>query len=233
MKYMVVLKIRLMINQHIKLVLPFALVLFGCINPLYEEDIEEFYPGKTKEEMMSYFSKNKGNLEAIEGFWTLGVVRTLYEKNIKIAAESEPNRMDLAVIKEDDLFRIYSMNGDPISFIASFTQTDESGIYDYKCYFTETKDMVSTTARLFGNSMLRYEYDAPKGIMMNYYYKGGLYKGSKEIKRIIEDENLRLNWKFSWTKYIQNNPGTLELPSVLLIENVLHQVYGGINNEND
>ena len=125
MKYMVVLKIRIMINQHIKLVLSFALVLFGCINPLYEEDIEEFNHGKTREEMMNYFSKNKDNLEAIEGLWTLGVVRTLYEKSIKIAAESETNRMDLAVIKEGDLFRIYNMNGNPISFIASFTQTDE------------------------------------------------------------------------------------------------------------
>jgi len=222
-----------MINQHIKPVLSFALVLFGCINPLYEEDIEEFNHVKTKEEMMNYFSKNKDNLEPIEGLWTLGVIRTLYEYGIKVVTESEPNRMDLAVIKEGDLFRIYKMNGDPISFIASFTQTDESGIYGYKCYFTDTKDMVSTTANLFGNSMLRYEYDAPKGILMNYYYKAGPDKGSKEVKRIIEDGNLRLNWKFSWIKYIQNNPGSLELPSVLLIENALHEVYGGIQDEDE
>jgi len=233
MKYMVVLKIRLMINQHIKLVFSFALVLFGCINPLYEEDIEEFNHGKTKEEMMNYFSKNKDNLEAIEGLWSLGVIKALYVYDKKVVTESEPNRMDLAVIKEGDLFRIYNMNGNPISFIASFTQTDESGIYDYKCYFTETKDIVSTTASLFGNSILRYEYDAPKGIMMNYYYKAGPDKGSKEVKRIIEDGNMRLNWKFAWTKYIQNDPGALELPSVLLIENALHEVYGGIQNEDE
>ena len=110
--------------------------------------------------------------------------------------------MDLAVIKEGDLFRIYNVNGNPISFIASFTQTDESGIYDYKCYFTETKDMVSATANLLDNSMLKYEYDAPKGILMNYYYNKGPSKGSKEVKRIIEDENLRLNWKFFWFKYV-------------------------------
>ena len=222
-----------MINQHIKPVLSIALVLFGCINPLYEEDIEEFNHGNTKEEMMNYFLKNKDNLEPIEGFWSLGVIKTLYEYGIKVVTESEPNRMDLAVIKEDDLFRIYNMNGDPINFIASFTQTDESDIYDYKCYFTETKDMVSTTANLFGNSMLKYEYDAPKGILMNYYYKAGPAKGSEEVKRIIEDGKMRLNWKFSWTKYIQNDPGTLELPSVLLIENALHQVYGGIQNEDE
>ena len=233
MKYMVVLKIRIMINQHIKLVLSFALVLFGCINPLYEEDIEKFNHEKTKEEMMNYFSKNKDNLEPIEGLWSLGVIRTLYVYGIKVVTESEPNRMDLAVIKEGDLFRIYKMNGDPISFIASFTQTDESGIYDYKCYFTETKDMVSATASLFGDSMLRYEYYVPKGIMMNYYYKAGPDKGSKEVKRIIEDGNMRLNWKFSWIKYIQNNHGALELPSVLLIENALHEVYGGIEEEDE
>ena len=194
-----------MINQHKKLVLSFALVLFGCINPLYEEDIEEFYHMKTKEEMMNYFSKNKDNLEPIEGLWSLGVIKTLYVYGIKVVTESEPNRMDLAVIKEGDLFRIYKMNGDPISFIASFTQTNESGIYDYKCYFTETKDMVSTTARLFGNSMLRYEYDAPKRIMMNYYYKAGPDKGSKEVERNIKDGNMRLNWKFSWIKYASDD----------------------------
>ncbi|SVE50413.1 uncharacterized protein METZ01_LOCUS503267, partial [marine metagenome] len=95
-----------MINQHIKPVLSIALVLFGCINPLYEEDIEEFNHGNTKEEMMNYFLKNKDNLEPIEGFWSLGVIKTLYEYGIKVVTESEPNRMDLAVIKEDDLFRI-------------------------------------------------------------------------------------------------------------------------------
>ena len=32
---------------------------------------------------------------------------------------------------------------------------------------------------------------------------------------------------------LQNNPGALELLSVLLIENALHQVYGGIKNEDE
>jgi len=217
-----------MINQHIKPVLSFALVLFGCINRLYEEDIEEFNHGNTKEEMMNYFSKNKDNLEAIEGLWSLGVIKALYVYGIKVVTESEPNRMDLAVIKEGDLFRIYDENGIPVDYIASFKQTGRSDIYEYECYFTDTKDSVTRKVDLFSNSQFYYEYDAPKGIMMNYYYKAGPDKGSKEVKRIIEDENIRLNWKFSWTKYIQNDPGALELPSVLLIENALHQIYGGV-----
>ena len=32
-------------------------------------------------------------------------------------------------------------------------------------------------------------------------------------------------------QFLQNNPGALELPSVLLIENALHQVYGGVQND--
>ena len=34
-------------------------------------------------------------------------------------------------------------------------------------------------------------------------------------------------------QFLMNNPETLELPSVLLIENALHEVYGGIQNENE
>ncbi len=109
--------------------------------------------------------------------------------------------MGLAIIKEGDLFRVYDVNGEATDFIATFNETDELDNYDYQCYFTDTKDFVSTTASLFDNSIIRYEYDAPKGIMMNYYYKPGSDKGSKVVKRMIEDGNMRLNWKFSWLKY--------------------------------
>ena len=34
-------------------------------------------------------------------------------------------------------------------------------------------------------------------------------------------------------QFLQNNPGALELPSVLLIENALHQAYGGIQDEDE
>jgi len=175
--------------------------LISCKNPLYEENLEERNQVNTKEEIMNYVSKNKDNLDQIEGLWSLGVIRTLYVHGQMVASESEPNRMRLAVIKEGDLFRIYNINGKPVNYIASFHKTDESGIYDYQCYFTDTKDFVSSTASLFDNSIIRYEYDAPKGILMNYYYKSGPDKGSKVVKKMIEDGNMRLSWKFSWIKY--------------------------------
>jgi len=175
--------------------------LISCKNPLLDENMEERNQVNNKEEIMNYVSKNKDNLDQIEGLWTLGVIRTLYVHGKMVASESEPNRMRLAVIKEGDLFRIYDINGKPVNYIASFHKTDKSGIYDYQCYFTDTKDFVRTTASLFDNSIIRYEYDAPKGILMNYYYKSGPDKGSKVVKKMIEDGNMRLSWKFSWIKY--------------------------------
>ena len=175
--------------------------LISCKNPLNEEYMGELNHVKTKEEIMNYVSKNNDNFDQIEGLWSLGVIRTLYVHGKMVASESESHRMGLAVIKEGDLFRVYDINGKPVNYIASFHKTDESGIYDYQCYFTDTKDFVSTTASLFGNLILMYEYDAPKGIMMDYYYKSGPDKGSKLVKRMVEDGNMRLSWKFSWIKY--------------------------------
>ena len=188
-------------NKQLIILASLFCALISCKNPLFDENMEEHIQVNNKEEIMNYVSKNKDNLDKIEGLWILGVIRTLYVYGKMVASESGPNRMRLAVIKEGDLLRIYDINGKPVNYIASFHKTDESGIYDYQCYFTDTKDFVSTTASLFDNSIIRYEYDAPKGIMMNYYYKPGSDKGSKVVKRMIEDGNMRLNWKFSWIKY--------------------------------
>jgi hypothetical protein len=179
----------------------FFCALISCKNPLFEEYMEELNQVKNREKIMNYVSKNKDNLDQIEGLWTLGVIRTLYKQSRMVASETEPNRMRLAVIKEDDLFRIYNINGKPFNYIASFHKTDETGIYDYQCYFTETRDSVSATASLFDNLIIRYEYDAPKEIMMDYYYKSGPDKGLKVVKKMIENGNMRLSWKFSWIKY--------------------------------
>ena len=189
-----------MINQTLKLSIVFSITFISCTNPLYY-DSEPIMVVKSKQEINDYFIKNHDNLNPIEGMWSLGVIRTLYKNGKRVASESELHRMGLAIIKEGDLFRIYDINGKPVNYIASFHKTDETAVYNYQCYFTDTKDFVSTTASLFGNSIIRYEYDAPNGIMMNYYYKFGPDKGSKVVKRMIEDGNMRLNWKFSWIKY--------------------------------
>ena len=189
-----------MINQTLKLSLVFSITFISCTNPLYY-DSEPIMVVKSKQEINDYFIKNHDNLNPIEGMWSLGVIRTLYENGKRVVSESEPHRMGLAIIKEDDLFRVYDVNGEATNFIATFNETDESGNYDYQCYFTETNDLVKAIASFSGDLFLRYEYDAPKGIMMKSYYKSGRYKGSKLVKKMIEDGSLRLHWKFTWIKY--------------------------------
>ena len=189
-----------MINQTLKLSLVFSITFISCTNPLYY-DSEPIMVVKSKQEINDYFIKNHDNLNQIEGMWSLGVIRTLYKYGKRVASESELHRVGLAIIKEGDLFRVYDVNGEATDFIATFNETDELDNYDYQCYFTETNDLVKAIASFSGDLFLRYEYDAPKGIMMKYYYKSGLYKGSKLVKKMIEDGSLRLNWKFSWLKY--------------------------------
>ena len=188
-----------MIHHIIKPFLLFSIILLSCSNPLYDAS-EYIVPEKSKQELKDYLIKNRFNLNPIEGIWTLGVIRTLYENGKKIAFEEQSHRMSLAVIKEGDLFRVYDVNGEPANFIATFKETDELGKYDYQCHFTETKDYVSTTATMFGDSILQYKYDAPKGIMMKYYYKSN-NKDSKLIKKMIEDGSMRLQWQFTWAQY--------------------------------
>ncbi len=189
-----------MINQTLKLSLVFSITFISCTNPLYY-DSEPIMVVKSKQEINDYFIKNHDNLNQIEGMWSLGVIRTLYKYGKRVASESELHRVGLAIIKEGDLFRVYDVNGEATDFIATFNETDELDNYDYQCYFTETNDLVKAIASFSGDLFLRYEYDAPKGIMMKYYYKSGLYKDSKLVKKMIEDGRLRLNWKFSWLKY--------------------------------
>ena len=189
-----------MINQTLKLSIVFSITFISCTNPLYY-DSEPIMVVKSKQEINDYFIKNHDNLNQIEGMWSLGVIRTLYKYGKRVASESELHRVGLAIIKEGDLFRVYDVNGEATDFIATFNETDELDNYDYQCYFTETNDLVKAIASFSGDLFLRYEYDAPKGIMMKSYYKSGRYKGSKLVKKMIEDGSLRLNWKFSWLKY--------------------------------
>ena len=188
-----------MIYHIIKPFLLFSIILFSCSNPLYD-DSEYIVPEKSKQELKDYFIKNRFNLNPIEGIWSLGVMRTLYKNGNRVAFESESHRMGLAVVKEGDLFRVYDVNGEPTKLDVTFKETDELGKYDYQCHFTETKDYVSTTATMFGDSILQYKYDAPKGIMMNYYCKSN-NEDSKLVKKMIEDGSMRLQWQFIWAQY--------------------------------
>ena len=91
---------------------------------------------------------------------------------------------------------------------------------------------------MFGNVYIR---GVASGLSYNSYIVNWMADADPVFKnRVKRGTLLQLPNPVDWLEvtnvvyqFLQNNPGALELPSVLLIENALHQVYGGINNEDD
>ena len=91
---------------------------------------------------------------------------------------------------------------------------------------------------MFGNVYIR---GVASGLSYNSFIVNWMAEASSEFKkRVKRGALLQLPNPADWSEvtnvvyqFLQNNPGALELPSVLLIENALNQVYGGINNEDD
>ena len=91
---------------------------------------------------------------------------------------------------------------------------------------------------MFGNVYIR---GVASGLSYNSFIVNWMAEASPEFKnRVKKGLLLQLPDPVNWSEvtnvvyqFLQNNPGSLELPSVLLIENALHQVYGGINKEDD
>ena len=91
---------------------------------------------------------------------------------------------------------------------------------------------------MFGNVYIR---GVASGLSYNSFIVNWMAEASPEFKkRVKRGLLLQLPNPVDWSEvtnvvyqFLQNNPGALELPSVLLIENALHQVYGGIQDENE
>ena len=89
---------------------------------------------------------------------------------------------------------------------------------------------------MFGNVYIR---GVASGLSYNSFIVNWMAEASPEFKkRVKRGLLLQLPNPVDWSEltnvvyqYLLHNPGALELPSVLLIENALHQVYGGVQND--
>ena len=89
---------------------------------------------------------------------------------------------------------------------------------------------------MFGNVYIR---GVASGLSYNSYIVNWMAESNPEFKkRVKRGALLQFPNPVDWSEvtnvvyqFLQNNPGSLELPSVLLIENALHQVYGGVQND--
>ena len=91
---------------------------------------------------------------------------------------------------------------------------------------------------MFGNVYIR---GVASGLSYNSYIVNWMAEANPEFKkRVKRGSLLQLPNPVNWSEvtnvvyqFLQNNPGSFELPSVLLIENALHQVYGRIQDEDE
>ena len=89
---------------------------------------------------------------------------------------------------------------------------------------------------MFGNVYIR---GVASGLSYNSYIVIWLAEANPAFKnRVKRGALLQLPEPVDWSEvtnvvyqFLQNNPGSLDLPSVLLIENSLHQVYRRIQDE--
>ena len=89
---------------------------------------------------------------------------------------------------------------------------------------------------MFGNVYIR---GVASGLSYNSFIVNWMANASPEFKkRVKRGLLLQIAQPVDWSEvtnvvyqYLLHNPGSLELPSVLLIENALHQVYGGVQND--
>ncbi len=165
-----------------------AFINFGCSNLLL--DNKYVYKTPVQKGYESYFKKNKNALDPIEGIWTEYAVGILYGDNKVIKREVEPKRAIWIVIKKGNFFEVLDVNGKQYFFDASLKPTGKKDVYQFECIIHETKDRLSTSAKLIESNRLEMAYDAPKGFFNKVYESS-----AKDSKKDLE-----LYWEVQWLK---------------------------------
>ncbi len=150
-----------------------------------EIDTEEtdLYDGNFSFE--NYFME-RGNLDPIEGVWSLSVVRKLYLDDELIHEDSEQNKSEWAVAFDSEgIFKVYGID-EEAEFTAYFNKTSFDGIYNYECSFISPSWDAEATATLEGdNDIIRYGYFVDDVFLrqIDSYERG-----------------MKLYWEFTWNK---------------------------------
>ena len=134
-------------------------------------------------------------MDPIEGIWSEYAVGTLYGDRKVIKREIEAKRATWIVIKRGEHFKVLDVNGNQYFFDALFKSTNNKDIYQFECMIHETKDWLSTSAKLINSNRLEMAYDAPKGFF-NHIYKSRIEESEKDLE---------LYWEVQWLRYPLNN----------------------------
>ena len=144
-----------------------------------------------KDSVIKYLGSHN-SLDPIEGIWTLHVVRTLFTENDSIE-ETQYMRSSWAVLRlNGKRFQVIDIGGaeyeeDATDFKAYFKATSTVGKYSYRCDFNNPNWIAKSKASLKDNFILEYSYFASRAYLKQAYKDK--YK-----------PDLKLRWKFTWTK---------------------------------
>lgn len=129
----------------------------------------------------------RGELDPIEGIWSLNVERTIYYYDSVLHTEFEEMRSEWAIAYHDETsFKVYGLEEES-DFEAFFEKTSIDGFYNYTCDFTSPNWRAKSNVTLEDGSILKYGYYVDE----NYIDQ---FLGDKYI------DGMRYHWDFTWIK---------------------------------
>ena len=129
----------------------------------------------------------RGDLDPIEGIWSLNVVRELYYYDSLIHSESEEMRSEWAIAYHDETtYKVYGLS-EKADFEAFFEKTAIDDFYNYKCSFNNPTWEAKANVNLENNSVIKYGY----------------FVDDIFVKEMMGDDyihGMKYYWGFTWVK---------------------------------
>lgn len=133
----------------------------------------------TEKEFESYF-ENRGELEPLEGIWTLTIRRSKYRGEVFLEhLEEDPEMLDVGLIWENDHYECYGMDGKPLEI--QFNIIAEGGRYAYREYFREIREEFTTFIYLEEANEMEFRFSIPKR-WAQYLLSGRLFDNEDLMK---------------------------------------------------
>ena len=129
----------------------------------------------------------RGDLDPIEGIWSLNVVRELYYYDSLMHSDSEEMRSEWAIAYHDETkYKVYGLE-EEADFEAFFEKTAIEDFYNYKCSFNNPTWEAKSNVNLENNNLINYGY----------------FVDDIFVKEMMGDDymhGMQYYWGFTWVK---------------------------------
>jgi len=117
---------------------------------------------RNKTDWEKYFKERISSLDPIEGIWSNTHTLKIYNSyNRLISQKYKPQVEIVAIFKSWDGYKTWSIDGDNSYATHTFENAASSGIYLFKCTYSQTGSTSKANAILTGNGLLEFSYEKP------------------------------------------------------------------------